>query len=227
MTIRTACLFVCMVCSLVARSQQRDTMRIIHTLDSLYRSLSKWVDTFYLADYIMPTDRDHSNYSVSGKETLLLKDLIDSGVEVTFTPEQVRQLFLPHEVHIISRKAFLEMKRAPLVLTRPERHVRNKQNRLLRRWIEDDMAIDKKYPSDSAHYNSEEYISKWKKYDERDSMLRANKYAQSADLKQVRNRKRLMIFAPFLRYKDHWMMVMYIYSGYYHELDTIFSIIQL
>lgn len=227
MTIRTVCLIVCMICSLTARPQQCDTTRIIHTLDSLYRSMSVWVDTFYLADYLIPTDRDHSNYSVPGEESLLLKNLIDSGREVTFTPGQVQQLFLPHQVHIISRKAFIEMKRDPLILTGHERRIRNKQDRLLQRWIDDDMDIAKKYPSDSAHYTSKEYIFKRERFEEKDSLFRANKYARSADLKQVRNRKRLMIFAPFLRYKDHLMMVMYIYSGYFHELDTKFVIIPL
>ena len=199
---------------------------IAHALDSLYRSLSTRIDTIYLADNInSKPDRDHNTYGYPDDE--LLKKLIDSGVEEIISPLQIQQWLLPHKVAIIGSKEFEAIKMPPLVLTRSEKNVFRQQDRVLRRWINNDLALSKKYSEEQDMYASKEYTLNYKRYQRQDSLLRADKNFQSAEIKRTKNVKRRLIFTPFLRYKDHLLMVMYYYTGYRHEADTIFTIIPI
>lgn len=199
---------------------------IAHALDSLYRSLSARIDTIYLADFIDDKpDREHNTYGYPNDE--LLKKLIDSGVVEIVSPLQIKQWLLPHKVAIIGPKEFAAIKMPPLILTRPEKRAIRKWDRLVRRWTDKDLAMSKKYPSEQDLYASKEYTLNYEKYRRQDSLLRASKYYRSADIKRAKNVKRRLIFHPFLRYKDHLLMVVYYHTGYYHEADTTFMIIPI
>jgi len=181
---------------------------ISDTLNSLYRYLSATVDTIYLADFITDApDRDYSDYGYPDEGTQL-RSLLDSGVVEIATPQQIQQWLLPSKVALSGMKKFLEIKMPPMALTRQERRIRKKQNRV---WL--------KYGDDHADI---------KKLQWQDSVLRENKYARSADLKFTKCFKRLMIFGPLLRYKDRVLIRMSFYTPQRREEGNYtYRIVQL